>query len=134
LTAVTVRPGRPAGPLPFTVAVGAAQLRYFAGAGTVKEPAGTDRAFLVVDATMTPVGEPVIAVPPALLTLTLPDGTVVPALDLADDPEVVQPAFDVPGTFTDGVLGLSGSAGYPDGSSADLGSTRVDVPIAIPPG
>jgi hypothetical protein len=134
LTATAGGPGRPGAPVRFAVAMGAAQLRYLAGAGTVKQPAGPDRAFLVVDATMTPLGRPPIAVPPGLLTLTLPDGTVVPALDLADDPAVVQPAFDVPGSFTDGVLGLAGTAGYPDGSSADLGSARLDVPVAIPPG
>jgi hypothetical protein len=127
-------PGQPGGPVRFAVAFGAAQLRYLAGAGTVKQPGGPDRAFLVVDATMTPVGRPTIAVPPGLLTLTLPDGTAVPALDLADDPAVVQPAFDVPGTFTDGVLVLAGSAGYPDGSTADLGAARLDVPVAIPAG
>jgi hypothetical protein len=129
--------GGPSGrlaPLRFTVAMGAAQLRYFAGAGTAKVPGGPDRAFLVVEATMAPAGGTPVAVPPAMLSLTLPDGTVVPGVDLADDPAVVQPAFDVPGTFTDGVLGVGGSAVFPDGGSADLGSGRLDVPVAVPPG
>jgi hypothetical protein len=134
LTAVAGGPGRRAGPMQFTVAVGAAQLRYFVGAGGATVPSAPDRAFLVVDATMTPAGQPAVAVPPALLTLSLPDGTVVPAVDLADDPTVVQLAFDVPGTFTGGVLGLGGIAGYPDGSFADLGATRLDVPVAVPAG
>jgi hypothetical protein len=132
LDAVAGGPGRPARQLRFTLALRSAQLRYFAGAGQV--PGGPDRAFLVVDATMAPDGRSPVAVPPAMLTLTLPDGSVVPAVDLVDDPAVVQPAFDVPGTFTDGVLSVSGIAGYPNGAFADLGSGRLDAPVAIPPG
>jgi hypothetical protein len=134
LPAVAGGPGSPARTVRFTVVVGAAQLRYSAGGGTPKLPGGRDRAFLVVDATMALPGRAPVAVPPAMLTVTLPGGTMVPAVDLADDPGVVQPAFDVPGDFTDGVLAVSGIAGYPDGAFADLGSARLDVPVAIPPG
>jgi hypothetical protein len=134
LTAVAGGPGRPAAPVRFHVEVRSAQLRYVTGAGTSALPSGPDRAFLVVDATMTPAGQQPVAVPPALLTLTLPDGTVVPAVDLADDPAVVQLALDVPATFTAGVLAVGGVAGYPDGSTVDLGAGRLEVPVAVPAG
>ena len=74
------------------------------------------------------------AVPVEYLSLTLPDGTVVRAADLNDDPAFVLPVFDVPAGFTAGTLTFSGVAAFPDGAVADFGAGRLDFPIAIAAG
>ena len=119
--------------VPFTITVANGALVWFGGLDGSKRP-GPARAWLVVDATMITPNSAPSSVLPGFLTLTLPDGTVVPADDLNDDPALALLAFDVPATFTDGVLGLTGVATFPDGVVVDFGPGRLDFPIAIPAG
>src|SRR3954468_3624211 len=124
-------PGRVSAPFPFAVGVGRASLQWSANG---KQAAGADRALLVIDVSLAiPPGGPG-AVPVEYLSLTLPDGTVVRAVDLNDDPAFVLPGFDVPAGFTTGTLTFAGVGTFPDGAVADFGAGRLDFPIAIPAG
>ncbi|MBB3677857.1 hypothetical protein [Modestobacter versicolor] len=127
-------PDRVAAQFPFTVTVTRATLAWWAGPGGAKQPADPGRAFLVVDVALAIPDTPPGAVPIEYLSLLLPDGTVLRAADLADDPAFVLPAFDVPADFTAGMLLFGGVATFPDGAVADFGGGRLDVPIGIPAG
>ena len=123
--------GRVSASFPFSVTVGRASLRW-STAGTAA--AGPDRALLVVDVEMAVPDQSPGAVPVGLLSLRLPDGSVVRATDLAGDPSLVLPAFDVPADLTSAVLRFGGTATFRDGAVVDFGTGRLDFPIAISAG
>ncbi|WP_369139388.1 hypothetical protein [Modestobacter versicolor] len=127
-------PGRVPAELPFTVAVTRGTLTWWAGPDGASRPADPSRALLVLDASLALPGTAPGGIPADLLSLRLPDGTVLRALDLADDPDRVLLAFDVPADLTAAVLRVGGSATFPDGAVVDLGTGRLDVPIAVPAG
>jgi hypothetical protein len=127
-------PDRVSAPLPFTVTVTRATLQWFAGVDGSKRPADPGRALLVADVSMAVPDAPPGAVPVEYLSLTLPDGTVVRAVDLNDDPGFVLPAFDVAAGFTTGVITFTGMATFPDAAVADFGPGRLDFPLAIAAG
>ena len=68
-------------------------------------------------------------------TLALPDGRVVPAVNLAPDPvnEVVV-AFEVPADFTEGTLSIGGTSSQPGGLTIDFGANVYQTAISIPAG
>jgi hypothetical protein len=124
-------PGKVSAVFPFTVTVARASLQWWASG---KQPADPTRAFLVLDVSLAVPDTAPGAVPVEYLSLTLPDGTVLRAGDLNDDPAFVLPAFDVPAGFTAGTLTFAGVATFPDGATADFGAGRLDLPIEIPAG
>lgn len=132
LTGTLSGPGRISAEFPFTVTVARGGLQWFAGVDGKKQPAGPGRALLLLDVSMAIPGQTPSAVPAGALSLTLPDGTVLPAADLNADPRLVLPAFDVPAGFTDGVIGFGGIATFPDAAVADFGAGRLDFPLSIP--
>jgi hypothetical protein len=134
LTGTLGAPGRVSAPFPFTITVNRGTLQWFAGADGAERPADPARALLVLDAGMALPDTPASGVPVKYLSLTLPDGTVVRAIDLSDDPVLVLPAFDVPAGFTDGVIGFAGIATFPDAAVVDFGPGRLDFPISIAAG
>ena len=127
-------PGRVSAPFPFTVTLARASLQWYGGPGGVKVPSAPDRALLVLDATLAVPDSPPSAVPVELLSLTLPDGQVLRAVDLNDDPAFVLPAFEVPADLTTAVVGFQGAATFPDGAVADFGTGRLDFSTAVQPG
>jgi len=124
-------PGRVSAEFPFTVTVARASLQWAVDGQQQTDPS---RAFLVLDVSLAIPDQAPGALPVEYLSLALPDGTVVPAVDLAGDPGLVLPAFDVPAGFTTGTLTVAGVATFPDGAVADFGAGRLDVPLAIPAG
>jgi hypothetical protein len=116
------------------VTVTRATLQWFAGVDGSKRPADPSRALLVADVSMAVPDAPPGAVPVEYLSLMLPDGAVVRAVDLNDDPGFVLPAFDVPAGFTTGVISFGGIANFPDGAVADYGPGRLDFPLTIAAG
>jgi hypothetical protein len=134
LTGTLSAPGLAPTPFPFTVNMTRGTLQWFAGADGTKQPADPSRAWLVLDVSMSITGSPPSAAPVEYLSLTLPDGDVVRAIDLNDDPGFVLAAFDVPAGFTAGVIGFAGIATFPDTAVADFGPGRLDFRIEIPAG
>jgi hypothetical protein len=132
LTGTLSGPGRISAEFPFTVTVARGGLQWFAGVDGKRQPAGPGRALLLLDVSMAIPGQTPSAVPVGYLSLTLPDGTVLPAADLHDDPGLVLAAFDVPAGFTDGVIGFGGIATFPDAAVADFGAGRLDFPLSVP--
>lgn len=131
LSADLSAPGRVSVSLPLTITVREGRLAWFVGD---ERPADPSRALLLIDATMAVAGAPPGAVPPSLLSLRLPDGTVLPALDLDDSPARVLTAFDVPAGFTEGTVVVSGSVTFPNGASVDFGTGQATVPVTVPAG
>ena len=118
----------------FSVTLDRAALQWFAGAEGTRHPADPGDAWLLLDVSMGIPDQEPGAVPVEYLSLTLPDGSVLRAGDLDEDPGLVLPAFQVPADFTDGVIGFSGAATFPDGAVADFGAGRLEFPIAFPAG
>ena len=133
LVATLSAPDRVSAPFPFTVTIGRAALQWFAGPAA-RTPADPRRALLVLDASLALPDTAPGAVPVEYLSLVLPDGSVVRAVDLNDDPAFVLPAFDVPADFTTGVVTFQGIATFPDGAVADFGPGRLDFPVTLPAG
>ena len=134
LTAFLSGPGRAPAPVDLTVAVTRARLFWFAGADGSKRPADPSRAWLVLDTSMAAPNSPAGPLPVEFLSLALPDGSVVRAVDLDDDPVNTQPGFDVPGDFTAGTVTVTGMLVYPDAAITDFGPARMDVPVGIAAG
>lgn len=126
------QPGFVTEDLPCTVNVGGVQLDYFAGLAT-RAPSAPDRAFLVLNAELNLDGQ-IGQLDAVFWSLTLPDGTVVPAVDLIDDPVNILIAFDVPANFTEGTVNFGGVGTTSGGLTFDSLGAFVSVPISIPEG
>jgi hypothetical protein len=134
LTGTLSSSGRITASAPFSIALDRAALQWFAGADGKRHPADPGDALLLLDVSMGIPDQEPGAVPVEYLSLTLPDGSVLRAGDLDEDPGLVLPAFLVPADFTDGVIGFGGAATFPDGAVADFGAGRLEFPIAFPAG
>jgi hypothetical protein len=137
LTFTASAPGRV--PESFTVQVGVPQvgLYWFFGSDGSQHPADPDRAYLVPDTRFTwdpdlNLGPDTSLEAPAF-TLELPDGTVIPATNLAAEGQVLV-VFDVPADFTTGTLVIGGSYSGGDGVTVDFGTSAMRTPIEIPAG
>jgi hypothetical protein len=112
-------------------------LYWFMGSDGRKHPADPERAYLVValDIEWPAPFEPDTALEPPFWTLSLADGTSVPAINVDENPpNFVTIGFEVPGEFTAGTISIGGRHTFPDNITWDFGSNRFDVPIAIPAG
>ncbi len=123
----------------FTVSVSAPRVRlyWFFGADGRQHPDDPDRAYLVPETGFAwdprlGLGADV-SLDPAAFTLALPDGTVVPATNLATADEVLV-VFDVPADFTTGTLVVGGRYTDGDGVTIDFGASAMRAPIEIPAG
>ncbi|MCO7221229.1 hypothetical protein [Klenkia sp. PcliD-1-E] len=127
-------PGRVTTPFTFTVTIQSASLSWFAGTNVTARPAAPDRAFLVIDSDLVADTFSAGEGPPQYFSLTLPDGTVVPAQDIVDDPALVATAFDVPADFTTGTITFGGVFTYPDGATVDFQPGTLSFPVTVPAG
>jgi hypothetical protein len=120
-----------------TVTMVGVELLWFLGADGSSHPADPGRAFLVVDVDYAwPAGFGAdLGLDTPVWTLTLPDGTVVPASNLADDPvNRVVIGFDVAADFTDGTITLAGRQTFADGVTLDLGAAQFPTTVSIAAG
>jgi hypothetical protein len=116
---------------PTTLSVSEVGLSYFQGPDNLT-PSAPSQAFLVLDTVLDIDGQ-LGLLPPPFWTLTLPDGTVVPAGDFRAEPDLIGIFFEVPASFTEGTLAFGG-VGPNDGVTFDTLGTFVSVPLAIPEG
>jgi hypothetical protein len=144
LTFTASRPGYI--PENFTVTPTAEGARLFwhypaDGSEPTLHPAGGDRAYLVplINFGWDPrlgVTNPDEGLPPAFFTLRLPDGQVVPAIDI--DPNTTDQwfvvAFEVGADFTEGTISIGGASLLFDDITIDFGPSRLDIPVSIPEG
>ncbi|MGI8722745.1 MAG: hypothetical protein ACR2JG_11010 [Geodermatophilaceae bacterium] len=114
-----------------TLSVNEVGLSYFDGPNN-RTPSAPTQALLILD-TVVDISGQLGQLPPPFWTLTLADGTVIPAGDLLDDPDLIGIFFEVPASFTTGTLAFGG-VGPNDGVTFDTLGTVVSVPIAIPEG
>lgn len=125
------------GPVSGTVTVNGARLEWFPTENRSRHPSGPEVAWLVVGFTyawdnLTP---PDGGFTDQVFTLELPDGRVVPAVNLAADPTVnAHIGFEVPADFTTGTLHIGGVDHQPTGLTVDLGANVYSTPIDIPAG
>lgn len=134
--AITLRasqPGFVTEDLAGTLTARQVDLNYFAGPNLDRTPSGPGQALLVVDAILDLAGQ-VGQLEPPFWSLTLPDGTVLPAGDLNDDPSLISIAFDVPASFTGGTLNFGGVLTTASGLTFDSLGVFLAIPIAIPEG
>lgn len=134
ISGVISAPGRVTTPFTFTVTIQSASLSWFAGTNVTARPSAPDRAFLVIDTDLVADTFSAGEGPPPYFTLTLPDGTVVPAQDIVDDPALVATAFDVPADFTEGTITFGGVFTYPDGATVDFQPGTLAFPVTVPAG
>ncbi|MGI8721382.1 MAG: hypothetical protein ACR2JG_04055, partial [Geodermatophilaceae bacterium] len=116
---------------PTTLSVSEVGLSFFQGPDNLT-PSAPSQAFLVLDTVLDIDGQ-LGLLPPPFWTLTLPDGTVVPAGDFRAEPDLIGIFFEVPASFTEGTLAFGG-VGPNDGVTFDTLGTFVSVPLAIPEG
>lgn len=131
-------PGRITESFNVTVTVPSVSLFWYFGDDGSIHPADPGRAYLV------PITEWVwdpalgfgadVSLDPPAFTLVLPDGTVVPALNLAPEPDKILIAFDVPADLTTATLVVGGVYVAPDGVTLDFGASQLQAPISIPEG
>jgi hypothetical protein len=120
-----------------TVTVLSVELLWFFGDEGSRHPPDPARAFLVVDVDYVwPAGfEADLGLDTPVWSLALPDGTVVPATNLADDPvNRVVVGFDVSADFTQGTITIAGRQTFDDGVTLDLGAARFPTAVSIAAG
>ena len=127
-------PGRVTTPFTFTVTIQSASLSWFAGTNVTARPSGPDRAWLVIDTDLVADTFSAGEGPSPYFTLTLPDGTVVAAQDIVDDPALVGTAFEVPADFTAGTITFGGVFTYPDTATVDFRPGTLSFPVTVPAG
>ncbi|MDQ3733144.1 MAG: hypothetical protein M3400_03950 [Actinomycetota bacterium] len=133
---ITIRasqPGFVTEDFPSTLQVNEVVLTYFAGPNLDRAPSAPDRAFLILDAGLNIDGQTDLGLDPPYWTLTLPDGTLLLAGDLHDDPTRISIAFDVPADFTTGTLSFGGAL-TTGGLTLDTLGVILQIPVAIPEG
>jgi hypothetical protein len=133
LTVRASKPGFVTEDFPCTLVADQVSLVYFAGPGNTKVPSAPTSAFLDLTTVLNCEGQPG-QFNPVFWTLRLPDGTVLPAGDLNDDPTLIAIAFEVPADFTEGTLGFGGVGPAPDGVTFDTLGVFASIPVAIPAG
>lgn len=134
--ALTIRasqPGFVTEDLPSTLTVTGVQLLYFAGPGA-RAPSAPNQAFLVLNAEFTIDGQAGIQLDPPYWTLTQTDGTVLPAVNLAVEPDRILIGFEVPANFTEGTMSVGGVATSPSGLTLDTLGVIVPIPVSISTG
>ena len=127
-------PGRVTTPFTFTVTIQSATLSWFAGTNVTARPSGPDRAWLVIDTDLVADTFSAGEGPSQYFSLTLPDGTVVAAQDIVDDPALVGTAFDVPADFTAGTITFGGVFTYPDTATVDFQPGTLSFPVTVAAG
>ena len=128
---ITIRasqPGFVTEDFPSTLTVNRVVLTYFAGPNLDRAPSAPTQAFLVLDAGLSVDGQPPLGLEPPYWSLTLPDGTVLPAADLHDDPGLLSIVFEVPATFTTGLLNFGGVL---TSGGLTLDTLGVFVPVQV---
>jgi len=109
-------------------------LSYFSGPNLDRAPSAPGQAFLGLESDLSVDGTGGFGVDPPFWSLTLSDGTVLPAYDLIDDPDRIQIVFEVPATFTEGTLTFGGVATSATSLTLDSLGVFLSVPISIPEG
>lgn len=135
--AITIRasqPGFVTEDFPATLVVNQVVLTYFAGPNLDRAPSAPGQAFLVLDAGLNIAGQNALGLDPPYWSTTLPDGTVLAAADLNDDPSLISIAFEVPATFTEGTLTFGGVLTTASGLTFDSLGVVLSIPIAIEAG
>lgn len=144
LTFTASRPGYIPENFTVTPTAEAARLFWFYpadGSEPTRHPAGGDRAYLVplINFGWDPrlgITNPDEGLPPAFFTLRLPDGQVIPAIDI--DPNTTDQwfvvAFEVGADFTEGTISIGGSSLLFEDLTIDFGPNRLDIPVSIPEG
>jgi len=125
------QPGFVTADFPVVLTVDRVLLTYFAGPNIDKAPSAPSQALLDLDTVLDIAGSRG-QVDPVFWSLTLPDGAVVPAVDLNDDPTLIEIYFEVPASFTEGTLNFGGVSTDPSGLTFDFLGVVVAIPIAIP--
>ena len=133
LTVRASKPGFVTEDIPTVLSVDGVDLAYFAGPDRDRAPSAPTNAFLVLDTVIDLEGVPG-QFETVFWTLTLPDGTVVPAGDLLDDPNEIAIVFEVPASFTEGTLTFGGVGPAPDGVTFDTIGTFLKIPVSIAAG
>jgi hypothetical protein len=120
-----------------TVTVTGASLFWFNADGSQHAP-GPDRAWLVLSAEFAWAPElgigPEYGLDPELWSLRGGGGNMIPAIDLAPEPESFIVGFDVPADFTGSTVVVGGSFVAADGITVDFGGSRLEVPVEFPAG
>jgi hypothetical protein len=120
-----------------TVTVTGASLFWFNEDGSRHAP-GPDRAWLVLAAEFAWAPDlgigPGYGLEPELWSLAGGGGNMIPAIDLAPEPESFIVGFDVPADFTESTVVIGGNSVTSDGVTVDFGSSRLEVPVEIPAG
>jgi len=109
-------------------------LAYFSGPNFDRAPSAPGQAFLGLEADLNIDGDSGLGLDPPFWSLTLADGTVLPALDLNDNPDLIQIVFDVPASFTAGTINFGGVVTSASGFTVDSLGAVLSIPVAIPEG
>ena len=117
-----------------TLTVSEVVLTYFAGPNLDRAPSAPTQAFLVLDAGLSLDGQSDLGLDPPYWSLTLPDGTVLPAYDLHDGPDRISIAFEVDADFSGGTLNFGGVLTSSGGLTLDTLGVFLPIPVAIPAG
>lgn len=125
------QPGFVTEDFPCTLIVDGVFLTYFAGPNADRAPSAPSQAFLDLSGVLDISGQQG-QVAPVFWSLTLPDGTVLPAFDLNDDPDLIDIFFEVPANFTEGSVNFGGVNTNESGLTFDFLGAVVAIPIAIP--
>ncbi len=125
------QPGFVTEDFPCTLFVDGVFLTYFAGPNVDRAPSAPSQAFLDLTGVLDIAGDRG-QVDPVFWSLTLPDGTVLPALDLNDEPNLIDIFFEVPASFTEGTINFGGVNTDEAGLTFDFLGAVVAIPIAIP--
>jgi hypothetical protein len=136
---VTATGTDPAGSVPIsgTINVESVHLDWFLREDPTRRAANGDVALLVVALSYNwvEITPPDAGLAEQAFTLAMPDGSTLPAVNLAADPaSSVIIAFEVPADFTTGTLNVGGVATQPGGVSIDFGASVYPTAISIPAG
>jgi len=121
-----------------TLTIESGELFWFMGTTGRVHPADPQRAYLLVthDLVWPPEFRPDTALEEPFWRLTLPDGSVVGAVIVDENPATfVTIAFEVPADFTAGTITVGGVHTFPDTNDTwNFGSNLMTVAVDIPPG
>jgi hypothetical protein len=119
------------------VTIPRADLMFFTNGDGSQHPADPSRAYLVLQTSyvwdLALGAGPELGLDPTAFSLILPDGTVVPAVNL-DATGLIRIGFDVPADFTSGTLVVGGAYTDQQGVTYDFGAAQLTTPVEIPLG